>query len=71
MSVLLSTSYLDEAERCNEVVLMHEGHILGQGKPASFSRDLKGHCFLLTTVFNFSGAQSISCRGTTADFNPM
>ena len=47
MSVLLSTSYLDEAERCHEVVLMHEGHILGQGEPGSFSRPLKGHCFLL------------------------
>jgi len=27
MSVLLSTAYLDEAERCAEVVLIHEGRI--------------------------------------------
>ncbi len=47
MSVLLSTSYLDEAERCQEVILMHEGKILGQGQPKNFSLKLKGHTFML------------------------
>ena len=47
MSVLLSTAYLDEAERCQEVILMHEGHILGQGVPKKFSKQLEGHCFML------------------------
>ncbi|MFA7522226.1 MAG: ATP-binding cassette domain-containing protein [Halothiobacillaceae bacterium] len=40
MSVLLSTAYLDEAERCAEVVLMHEGRVLGQGAPDSFGEGL-------------------------------
>ena len=30
MSVLLSTAYLDEAERCNEVILLHKSEVLGQ-----------------------------------------
>ncbi len=47
MSVLLSTAYLDEAERCQEVILMHEGHVLGQGVPGKFSRPLAGHCFMI------------------------
>ena len=47
MSVLLSTAYLDEAERCQEVILMHEGHVLGQGLPSDFSQKLAGHCFML------------------------
>ncbi|NPA93964.1 MAG: ABC transporter ATP-binding protein [Thermodesulfobacteria bacterium] len=47
MSVLLSTAYLDEAERCQEVILMHEGHTLGQGVPSEFSQKLDGHCFML------------------------
>ena len=42
MSVLLSTAYLDEAERCAEVALMHEGRMLGQDAPAAFSRGLAG-----------------------------
>jgi len=45
MSVLLSTAYLDEAERCNEVILMHAGKRLGQGTPESFSKPMRGRSF--------------------------
>ena len=38
MSVLLSTAYLDEAERCDEVILLHEGRVLDQGPPAHDQR---------------------------------
>jgi ABC-2 type transport system ATP-binding protein len=38
MTVLLSTAYLDEAERCAEVIILHQGQILGSGPPASFMR---------------------------------
>lgn len=48
MSVLLSTSYLDEAERCADVILIHEGEFLGQDRPESFSSPLKGHTFLIS-----------------------
>ena len=42
MSVLLSTAYLDEAERCAEVVLLHEGKVLEQGPPARASGRMAG-----------------------------
>jgi ABC-2 type transport system ATP-binding protein len=45
MSVLLSTAYLDEAERCDEVVLLHNGRLLGQDTPRSFSEPLRGRVF--------------------------
>ncbi len=45
MTVLLSTAYLDEAERCGEVVLLHEGKKLGQDPPEVFSEKLTGHTF--------------------------
>ncbi len=45
MSVLLSTAYLDEAERCDEVMLLHEGKLLGQGEPAEFSRPMEGRVY--------------------------
>lgn len=48
MTVLLSTAYLDEAERCSEVVLLHQGRILGQGEPESFTRGLAGRSFHLS-----------------------
>ncbi len=44
-SVLLSTAYLDEAERCADVVLMHEGRTLGQGDPGEFTRRVAGRSF--------------------------
>ena len=48
ITVLLSTAYLDEAERCDEVVLMHEGQCLGQNKPAAFSNPMRGRTFRVT-----------------------
>ena len=46
-SVLLSTAYLDEAERCDSVILLHEGRVLGQGTPAEFRAPLAGHSYLV------------------------
>ena len=46
MSVLLSTAYLDEAERCDEVLLLHEGQLIGTGKPADFTQAMAGRGFL-------------------------
>ncbi len=46
MSVLLSTLYLDEAERCHEVIILHEGAVLAQGAPASFSARLQGRTYV-------------------------
>jgi ABC-2 type transport system ATP-binding protein len=42
MSVLLSTAYLDEAERCADVVLIHGGRILEQGPPGALSARMAG-----------------------------
>jgi len=44
-TVLLSTAYLDEAERCGEVIILHEGELLGQGSPQSFSDPLDGRTY--------------------------
>lgn len=48
MSVLLSTAYLDEAERCNDVIVLHEGKLIMQGKPNEFSQTVKGRVFQVT-----------------------
>ncbi len=36
IGVLLSTAYLDEAERCDHVVVLHEGEKLAEGTPQQF-----------------------------------
>ncbi|MCB1164392.1 ABC transporter ATP-binding protein [bacterium] len=44
LALLVSTPYMDEADRCDDVVLMHAGRAIARGKPAevaaSFSREL-------------------------------
>ena len=49
VSVLLSTAYLDEAERCDELILMHQGRILDQGNFRHFSEPMRGRSFLVST----------------------
>ena len=48
MSVLVSTAYLDEAERCDEVVVLHEGRVLVEGRPAELSATAQGRTFFVT-----------------------
>lgn len=46
LSVLVSTSYLDEAERCGQVVVLHQGKLLAHGPPQSVSDVAAGRTFL-------------------------
>ena len=46
LTVLISTSYLDEAERCEHVVVMHKGKVLAQGHPEEVSGLAAGSVFL-------------------------
>jgi len=42
MGVLWSTAYLDEAEQCDTVFLLSEGHLLHQGPPAELIAPMQG-----------------------------
>src|SRR5262245_46626648 len=46
LTVLLSTAYLDEAERCEHAVVLHQGKVLAQGSPADITRMGAGRTFL-------------------------
>jgi ABC-2 type transport system ATP-binding protein len=48
MSVLLSTAYLDEAERCQAVILLDRGKILDQGPPATISTRMTGRTWAVS-----------------------
>lgn len=41
ITTFVSTPYMDEAELCEEVILLHEGEILGMGSPRDLCADLK------------------------------
>ncbi len=42
MTILISTSYLDEAERCDRIALLHEGAILALDAPSQLQQSLPG-----------------------------
>jgi ABC-2 type transport system ATP-binding protein len=45
LTVLMSTSYLDEAERCDRVFVLREGKLLASGRPEEVTAIAKGHSF--------------------------
>jgi ABC-2 type transport system ATP-binding protein len=50
VSVLVSTAYLDEAERCDNLILLHQGGVLGQGDLAHFSEPMRGRIFKISSA---------------------
>lgn len=42
VTLFVSTAYLDEAERCNRLALLHEGRLLGLGTPDEVKRLMPG-----------------------------
>ena len=46
LTVLMSTSYLDEAERCNHAIVLNNGKILVQGPPEEVSSLATGRVFI-------------------------
>jgi ABC-2 type transport system ATP-binding protein len=56
MTVLLSTPYMDEAERCHRVALVHEGRLLLEGEPGALLDDF---------------ARSPACRQTAPSFETL
>ncbi|SLK19535.1 ABC-2 type transport system ATP-binding protein [Enterobacter sp. NFR05] len=49
MLILWSTSYLDEAEQCRDVLLMNEGELLYQGEPRALTQTMAGRSFLASS----------------------
>jgi ABC-2 type transport system ATP-binding protein len=47
LTVLLSTSYLDEAERCGHVVMLHAGRVLAQGTPEEITAAARERSFIV------------------------
>jgi len=48
MLILWSTSYLDEAEQCRDVLLMNEGELLYHGAPKELTQQMAGRSLLVS-----------------------
>ena len=60
LSVIVSTAYMDEAERCAQVFVMHAGRLLDDGTPAALCQRARGLTF---TASPPAGLPARSCRG--------
>jgi len=45
LSVIVSTAYMDEAQRCAQVLVLHEGRLLYEGTPEALRRQAQGLTF--------------------------
>jgi ABC-2 type transport system ATP-binding protein len=61
LTVLVSTSYLDEAQRCAQAIVMHEGKVLMRGIPDEVSHLACGRVFLATPTKNLT-ARALQTR---------
>ena len=49
VTVLIATAYLDEAERCHRLALLHQGRLVFCGSPAELKRSLPGAVVSVTS----------------------
>ncbi|MGN5754609.1 ATP-binding cassette domain-containing protein [Acinetobacter calcoaceticus] len=56
LSVIISTAYMDEAEKCARVYIMHEGKILKQGSPEQLKEIARGQ------TWNIKPSEQIKAR---------
>jgi ABC-2 type transport system ATP-binding protein len=49
LTIVMATPYLDEAERCARVALLHEGHLLALDEPSRLQAALAGQLLEVTT----------------------
>ncbi len=50
VTIFISTAYMDEAERCGRVGLMHQGEIIRQGTPAALRQLVHGDLLAIFTL---------------------
>ena len=50
MGVIWGTAYLDEAEKCDDVLLLNEGNLLFQGKPDKLYERVKNRTFQIQNI---------------------
>jgi ABC-2 type transport system ATP-binding protein len=51
ITILMSTPYMDEAERCTHIALLHEGRVLDSGDPSRLREQMPGRRASLEDVF--------------------
>jgi ABC-2 type transport system ATP-binding protein len=70
MTLLVTTAYLDEAERCHRLALMHNGRLVRQGTPEELKRQTPGDCYEVTATDPRALRAFLSGRSEVASVKP-
>ncbi|VTU28991.1 putative ABC transporter ATP-binding protein YbhF [Variovorax sp. PBS-H4] len=75
LSVIVSTAYLDEAERCSQVFVLHDGRLLAQGTPQQLRDQACDLCFIAKPPQGMAArtlqAKLLDAPGTIIDAVPQ
>src|SRR5690606_23717793 len=73
-TILVSTHYMDEAERCHRIAILDQGVLVADGAPGALTRDLAGRCVEVVAaqprraqqvLVNFPGVLSVAQIGNS------
>lgn len=74
LSVVVSTAYMDEAERCTHVHVMNAGHVLANGTPQALAQRAQGLTFVATPPVGMAArmlqARLLDAASTVVDAVP-
>lgn len=70
-SILVTTPYMDEAERCDRVALMHRGRVLEAGPPAEVAARFPHRLYEVRGVPVYPAARALEKTGRFLDVTPF
>jgi ABC-2 type transport system ATP-binding protein len=62
VTILLTTHILDEADRCDRLALLHQGHLVAEGTPAQLRSRIGGDVVVLETADAAALGQQVQAR---------
>ncbi|MBN1425622.1 ABC transporter ATP-binding protein [Candidatus Fermentibacteria bacterium] len=71
LTLVLATPYLDEAERCSRVVLMHRGNILAEGEPQALASLIPGAVFEVAATPRHQAGRALQHCPGIVDVQPF
>ncbi|WP_027359349.1 ABC transporter ATP-binding protein [Desulforegula conservatrix] len=69
VTIFVSTSYLDEAERCNRLALIHKGNLIASGTPALIKKMMPSKILEISTLYPRKTAGVLKQNFTCADIS--
>jgi len=71
LTVVMATPYLDEAERCSRIVLLHEGRVLSVDRPENLQATLRGQILEVITDTARPPTDVLAAVAGVADVQPF